>query len=212
MRKFVIFDTETGGLDTRTSALVSLGGFVVNVENDIWRIPGSEFYFLVQNENNKIVTKEAVDTHHITPVQQEKEGISLLEAQDVWREATWDTVGYVGHNVGFDISMLLYNNFYIHLDKNTLDTKQVGWDYWPEYIGKKKEMTLTACMKRIEKGFDTNLAHNALEDCYMVEKLLKFFIKEDHLGFPVPLYPVFFSHYQNYAFGYNQILAKGLTG
>jgi DNA polymerase-3 subunit epsilon len=106
--KYVIFDTETGGLDAATDALISLGAVVWDSERG--RIPEPEFY-ATMSDRIGITYSAALKVNGFT-----REQINAFPAPaEAWsgfvafcqgQFARGAQVLLGGHNTGFDVSFL----------------------------------------------------------------------------------------------------------
>lgn len=97
-QRFVVFDTETSGLDPKNAQILSIGA--VKVQNMSFEIASS---LSIRLKSNVIPTTEAVSIHGL--VSSEQTGIEMNEAAGVFFDFIGSDV-LVGHHVGFDLAML----------------------------------------------------------------------------------------------------------
>lgn len=98
--RFVVFDTETTGLDFRKDYILSIGA--VSVQN--WQIDlGRRLECYVQRSYRP--SREAVAVHGILPGSNLARGIDEIEAVKRFVEYCHGSV-LAGHHVGFDIAMV----------------------------------------------------------------------------------------------------------
>lgn len=132
MQKFVVIDTETGGLDPSRHSIASLGAVV-------WAAgkvgPESEIFIL---EPDPFIAKRTVKYHGITVERLEKIGLNPAEAVKkfhLFLKKHYGQIGrkrkisLAGHNVSFDIGFLRrlyglasydYEEFFSHHVLNTV--------------------------------------------------------------------------------------------
>jgi len=97
---FVVFDTETTGLNVKKDKILSIGA--VRVKN--WEIDLSDSFDHLVNQEYQSENQQSITIHGILPVLREE---SLEEEQAI--QAFLDYVGnsiLVGHHVAFDIRMV----------------------------------------------------------------------------------------------------------
>lgn len=97
---FVVFDTETTGLDPRKDRILSIGA--VRIEN--WTIDLSESYECLVRQEQPNLGQDSIPIHGILPVERPE---SFEEKQAIQRflEYVGNSV-LVGHHVLFDIGMI----------------------------------------------------------------------------------------------------------
>jgi DNA polymerase III epsilon subunit-like protein len=109
--KYVIFDTETGGLDDSTSALCSLGAVVWDSEKGgRLTTKGSEFYTLVYDPKGEL-TPSAMRVNGLDPEVLKAEGKPMAETWAAFVKFCQGIFGKTqvllgGHNTGFDVGYL----------------------------------------------------------------------------------------------------------
>lgn len=97
---FVVFDTETTGLDTRADHMLSIGA--VRLEN--WAIDLSTAFDCLVRQERRGGGRESIPIHGILPVER-PESLDEEEAVRAFLEYVGNSV-LVGHHVLFDISMI----------------------------------------------------------------------------------------------------------
>lgn len=187
--RYLVVDTETGGLDSQKNALMSLGAILLDDElNEL-----SYHYMLFQNELKREVSIRAKEVNGLNEERLEK-ALPPSAFVPVWNILHDSADVLIGHNVAFDIGFMLENGFKCDPSR-TLDTMHLSWDTW---AGEKA--SLSKCYKRI--GGNPRSAHNALYDCQMVVRLLRWFVESGNLHLPLPYYPAVPDYYERGAFGY----------
>jgi DNA polymerase-3 subunit epsilon len=97
---FVVFDTETTGLDTRKDRILSIGA--VRIEQ--WAIDLSASFERLVNQERRNGGRESIPIHGILPVER-PEGLNEEQAVQAFLGYIGNSV-LVGHHVLFDISMI----------------------------------------------------------------------------------------------------------
>lgn len=105
--KYVVFDTETGGLDPTFSAIISLGAVVWDSETG--RQTDMEFYTVVNDEGD--LDPDALRVNGFTRERITAEGVTpqaAFVAFALWCARTFPgkQTQLAGHNVGFDVGFL----------------------------------------------------------------------------------------------------------
>jgi len=197
--RYLVFDTETGGLNPLSNPLMSVGAILLDGElNEI-----SQHYALFQNLWGRSVTQRAKEVNGIDETRL-KSALLPAEFYPTWDSLTNQADVLIAHNVAFDIGFMQSNGFACDADK-TLDTMHIAWDVWP----RPQKAGLSACYKRV-LGVEPSNAHNALADAKMVTVLLEWFVENGHLSLPLPHYPVVPNFYEERAFGYVKMKEMGL--
>lgn len=131
MRKYIAFDTETGGINPMIHSIVSFGAVVM--ENGIEK--GSLNLFIREDDETLCTTAHARKLTGLDPESPTFNGITPEEAVRKIAEFRWDHFGrarnegkptdatLVGHNVDFDVkfSERLWNMRKRNADKKTTD-------------------------------------------------------------------------------------------
>ena len=197
MTKYLVFDTETGGVNAETDALITIGAILL--DEDLQTITTA--YSLLKNEAGKIISDKALEVNGLSP-EMFANAVSPKDFKVLW---DWFLVPQadviIGHNVAFDLTFMEANGF--ATKEATLDTMHLSWDVWP---GQKAKLGLV--YNRI--GLEVTNAHNALFDCEMVVNLLRWMVEHKHLSLPLPSYPIVNDYFQYKAFGYKMLKEKGL--
>jgi len=194
--RYLIFDTETGGINPDEDALISVGAILL--DKNLQTI--TTFYTLLQNNYNKKISEIALEVNGIKEEMFE-DALSIKEFQAIWNYYLLPKADIViGHNIAFDIKFMLNHAAMI---ENTLDTMHLCWDVWP---GEKAKLGMV--YERIGKTAEN--AHNALYDCEMVADLLRWMVENNHITLPLPSYPVVNNYFEHKAFGYKKMKEKGL--
>ena len=163
--RFVVFDTETTGIEFRKDKLLSIGALVVE-DNRI--SVGDSFELFIQQ--NDIVGDEAVGVHGILK-KGKKVKISEREAVEHFLNFCGDSV-LVGHHVNFDIAMVnfhLEKNYGIKLHNYAIDTgtleERVTFFEASYYSRVPLDLSLDALAKK--HNIETADRHRALGDAYI---------------------------------------------
>lgn len=111
--RVMVFDTETGGLDSKVHSVFSVGALVGDL-NTGEIIDQFECLHRLPSISDYKYTAKAIEIHSITPERAFAEGISTQEIQDkfmdLWNDHGAATMG--GHNVPYDVRMMshqIYN-------------------------------------------------------------------------------------------------------
>ena len=194
--KYLIFDTETGGVNEKLDALLSVAAIVLDERLNIT----SSFYSLIRNDRRLNMHPKALEVNGLNK-EKVAQGLPMDYFTIIWAMLLQDVELVIAHNIAFDAKFIKAN--FMDIPEKTLDTMHVAWDVWP---GEKVKLEL--CYKRMGK---TALnAHNALYDCMMTHELLRWFVEQGHLPLPLPGYPIVPDYYERKAFGYQQMEKKGL--
>jgi DNA polymerase-3 subunit epsilon len=97
--RFVVFDTETTGLNTQKDVVISLAA--LRLEAQTINIGESLEFFIPRQKTG---SKESVTLHQILP-QETEGGISESKAVELWLNFIGTDV-LVAHHVGFDVAMM----------------------------------------------------------------------------------------------------------
>lgn len=177
--RYVIFDTETGGLDPATDAIVSIGAVVW--DSALGRLPEPEFYAVVNDTTGRL-SPEALRVNGFT-AEAIKAGQTPRDAWDGFVRFCQDQFGRErvllgGHNTGFDVGFLRrlareanaggrVDAIFSHRTICTMNTLRfLGLSGWtPPDLG---SLVQAVEALRVEK----QEAHNALGDARMAADLL----------------------------------------
>jgi DNA polymerase III subunit epsilon len=163
--RFVVFDTETTGLDFRKDKILSIGALTVQ-ENQIKVVDSFELFILRED----ITGGEAVDVHGILK-KGKKIKIPETEAIAKFLNFCGDSI-LVGHHIGFDIAIinqLLTEKYGIKLHNQVIDTmllhQRVAFmeSYDSRFIPDNPSLDALAKLFDI----DTKDRHKALGDAYI---------------------------------------------
>lgn len=185
--KVMVFDTETGGLDSKLHSVFSVGALVGDLDTGEIIDQFECLHKLPTIEDYKY-TPKAIEIHGITPERAFKEGLSTEEIQDkfmdLWKDHGAATMG--GHNVPYDVRMMSHqiykieqqvfeSNFtYRFLDTLPLIRVVTGTDKVPS------GSSLTQAIKAFNVDmteFGKNKFHDALFDSIGAFKLMHKFRK-----------------------------------
>ena len=163
---FVVFDTETTGLNPAKDQMVSIGAVKAS-ENSI--LVNQCFYYEIKLQKS---TSEGVNVHEIIESQESKdEQWVLLEFLDFIKNAT-----LVGHHVAFDIEMVnqaLKKHFGISLKNKSLDTSHLAIkkDHYGKIpvAYKRENYTLDKLCEKYK--IETKDRHHALGDAFITAEL-----------------------------------------
>ncbi|RLJ71235.1 DNA polymerase-3 subunit epsilon [Hydrogenivirga caldilitoris] len=152
---FVVFDTETTGLDPKRAELVSIGA--VRIEGMSLNLSSSFHEFVKPDE----LSRSSVEVHGITSLELESRAKPLREVLELFLTYVKGSV-IVGFNVEFDKRMVekyTYSLFGIPLSNYRLDV----FHLWKRRGGAGKSL------KEIAQELDIPAvgAHSALDDAYM---------------------------------------------
>lgn len=155
MKKYSVLDFETGGLNPKDDALVSVG--IVVLDENFNQV---DEYYTIIFEPNKIINAEALQVNGITH-DEIKNGKPILDVLADIRRITAGTI-FVNHNSAFDIAWLNERGFNI---SESVDTMDLAWARWP---GQKAKLGIVC--ERL--GIPVENAHNSLADAKMTAKIL----------------------------------------
>ncbi|MCP9767319.1 3'-5' exonuclease [Lacihabitans sp. LS3-19] len=163
---FVVFDTETTGLNPSKDQMVSIGAVKV-IGSSI--LVNDSFYFEIKQPNS---SNEGVSVHEIIENQKSKEvNWVLLEFLNFIKNAT-----LVGHHVAFDIEMVnqaLIKHFGIKLKNISIDTSHLAIkkDHYGKIPDayKRENYTLDKLCEKYK--IETKDRHHALGDAFITAEL-----------------------------------------
>jgi len=178
--KYVIFDTETGGLDPATDALISLGACVWDSEKG--RLPEPEFHSLVNDHPGRL-DPGALKVNGFTEAHIRESGLGPAL---VWQEFVRfcqgvfgrDQVLLGGHNTGFDVGYLKrlaritgnaarYEAIFSHRTVCTMNTVRYLC------LAGRLRAGMGGLLQVVEElGIEKQAAHHALGDARMAADLL----------------------------------------
>ena len=200
MRKYLIFDTETGGFNAKKTALLSVAGILV----DEMLQPLERFNVFLANTYDREIGTKALEINHIDP-ESIPNGVSVPEFVEMFQPLV-DRAdgGFMCHNSAFDYPFVIENG--ITIPEKVLDTCHMSWDIW----GLDESAKLINCYKRI--GYDPGeKAHHADFDCEMTLKLLQWFADNKKLKLPPAMFTLPKGYYKIKAFGYRALLLTKLV-
>lgn len=170
--RFVVFDTETTGLDIRKDEIISIGAVVVeNMKLSI----GKSLEVLVHNVSAGC--KEAITTHHILPNELQKDGLQEQEALRQFLDFTRADV-LVAHFAEFDmhmVSRLMKKHYNIPLFNPSIDTIQLTRRFDPKYtnVNTFPKGTFTLDTLCEQYNIKVSIRHNAAGDALATAELLQ---------------------------------------
>ncbi len=163
--RFVIFDTETTGLNIEKDQMLSIGALAME---DGQIAVAQSFELFIQQDS--IIGNEAVDVHGILK-KGKKIKIPERVAVEQFVNFCKDSI-LIGHHVGFDIAMLnkhLQHHYGVKLHNRTLDTgflaRRVAFVDENYIMQQAEEMSLDHLAKKY--NIDTSDRHRALGDAYI---------------------------------------------
>jgi DNA polymerase-3 subunit epsilon len=181
--RYIVFDTETTGLDEKRDKILSIGAVAVN-GNSIH--VDDSFYQIVQHYQEKL-EKTAIQVHGIFP-EQSLSGEKLDVVMCGFLDYLQDSI-IVAHHADFDIKIInrfLYSLYKVKLLNPIIDTailmKRIysimnSYEYEPMGFN----LNLDALAERFK--ISTEGRHNALADAYITAELfLKLTTKLIRLG------------------------------
>lgn len=163
--RFVVFDTETTGTESRKDKLLSIGALAI--EGNMICVSDSFEIFIQQDD---IVGNEAIGVHGILK-NGKKVKISEREAVKHFINFCGNSV-LVGHHVGFDIAMInnhLEKNYSIKLYNRAIDTgslqERVSFFEANYYSQIPSDLSLDTLAEK--HNIETSDRHRALGDAYI---------------------------------------------
>lgn len=170
--RFVIFDTETTGLDVKNAQLLSYGGIAVQNKEIVL----SDSLEMIFQHEEDIEVNQTASIHGILKSHSREIGLSLEKALERIIHFTGDSI-LVGHHVNFDVQMLnkfLANYFPGAAIKNKMvDTAFLARrleHFNDSYIPKSGEYTLDACAERYNIPIVDR--HTSAGDAFITGQLL----------------------------------------
>lgn len=107
--RILVFDSETGGLDSKTHSVFSVGALVGDLETGEI-IDQFEALHKLESIDAYKFTAKAIEIHGITPSQAMAEGLETEAIRerfmDLWHDHGAQIMG--GHNVSFDVRMMAH--------------------------------------------------------------------------------------------------------
>jgi DNA polymerase III alpha subunit (gram-positive type) len=159
MHTFCVLDIETGGLDKRIHALMSVG--LVRLDGQLSVV--EENYWLVYDPTMTI-TPQAVAVNGLSMNPQPPEATPVDEVLFAV-QAQLDGAVMVNHNSPFDTGWL---NFRAGLGiEKSIDTLWLSWRLFPKQPSKLGELA-----QRLGIEFDTKETHNSLVDANLTAQIL----------------------------------------
>jgi len=156
---FAVLDFETGGVEPRRHALLSVG--LILLDRGLQEV--ASLYTLIQDSPSRLVTPEALAINQIDMNEVRENGVpvdSLLAA--LWQLLPGRTI--VCHNATFDTRFLNDRGWSI---TEAVDTMFLAWDIWP--FPQKVKLEIVA--ERL--GVEHSGAHNSLIDARMTANILR---------------------------------------
>ncbi len=175
--RFVIFDTETTGLEVRKDTVLSIGAVVVQ-EGKIQFDESLELFISDRN----LTKKSAVTIHQIIP-RDLQTGIDEKLALIQFLEFIGNGI-LVGHHVGFDIRMMSKLTLYyfgFQLFNKNLDTFQLAQrldNHSDRHLLKGHEYTLDALSEAYQ--IRNSARHNSAGDALATAELFQILLKKAH--------------------------------
>ncbi len=170
--RFVVFDTETSGLEVKTCNLLSIGAVVVQ-QRQIEVQQSLELYF--DHADTSHINAKAVEIHGILPHNQFTK-TDLAQGLQLFDDFCSNDAILVGHHVGFDLGVLnrLRKTFgksplpYFALDTAVLAQRIEQTDHYPIT---KFDLSLDALCKQYRIAAHDR--HTAAGDAYLTALLLQ---------------------------------------
>lgn len=168
MSKIVVLDFETGGLDPAIHALMSVAAIQLGEPELFPNLPiVREYYTVIQDLPEKIITPEARAVNGITDEMILKNGLPIDPVLDDLQFILDDAI-VCCHNAAFDVDWLNHRGFDI---QEAIDTMFLSWDHWGRYTKAKLGIV---CERA---GIPVQDAHNSLGDTRMTVELLRYLAK-----------------------------------
>lgn len=161
----VVLDFETGGLDPEVHALMSVAAITLNEKLETQ----NEYYAIIKDTPDRIVTEGAVAVNGITDKILQEEGFPIDVVLFELRYHLKDAI-ICCHNAAFDVAWLNNRGFNI---QEAIDTMFLSWRKW----GKYSKAKLGIVCERA--GIKVQDAHNSLGDARMTAELLRYLAKEN---------------------------------
>jgi DNA polymerase III alpha subunit (gram-positive type) len=185
--KYIVYDTETGGLDCTKNPITQYACVVLDFKTlkEVDR-----FETFVKPYNDLIIEKQALE-HTMVTMSDIRSGITLKDFTDVLFEfnALHQAKGKfkgqnrlvpVGHNIPFDNRFLTYacnlvkKNYYEYIHENFIDTYPLAKMTWG--LAGDEKLTLTACTEYAKIKLTD--AHGAMNDVEATADLFRWFVKK----------------------------------
>ena len=167
--KVLVFDTETTGLPinkpqvsdvNKWPHVIQLSHILYDTDNNIIIDCYDDIIKLDDNVN---ISEESIKIHGITRSQSKRKGIDLCDALDKFNEILLKADIIVGHNVSFDIKMIM-----VELKRNNkeqLFSNSQGYGI-KEYCTMKKSVNICKILKTKENG-DTYYKYPRLSELHI---------------------------------------------
>lgn len=164
MKKYVVCDTETGGLNPRLNALISVAAIGLDENlNEIGR-----YYTVVKDTEDKLIEEKALEVNGFTVEQIAKEGKDVAKVMGIMKRL-FDGAIPVFHNGPFDAAFLNLRGLHI---TECIDTLSIA-----RYKFSGQSARLGDVTQRF--GFSVENAHHSLGDVLMTINILRKFAEDD---------------------------------
>jgi len=165
---YAVFDIETGGLNSRMHALLSVAVVLLDKNLD-----ETDFYYSLVKEEGKAITPEATAINGITAEMVEQDGVLIDKVLDTIEDMLMWNIP-VCHNAKFDIgwiNVLRPYNF-----KSAIDTMMIS-----RFISTSMSASLGAVCNRYKIPLTD--AHNSLADTRATADVLRNFAVQEADGY-----------------------------
>jgi ATP-dependent DNA helicase DinG len=163
-KKYIVCDTETGGLNPFNNALISVA--VIGLDENLEKI--GEYYAVIKDDPNKTIEPKALEVNGFTLEQIKEEGQDLSRVMRIVTELFKNAIP-VFHNGAFDAGFLNARGMNITTCIDTLEISRY------KFYG--KSARLGDVIQYF--GFSIENAHHSLGDAIMTTKILKEFARSD---------------------------------
>lgn len=174
MSKFIVIDTETGGLDKDTHSLLSVG--IVVYENGVETLAETIYH----KQSEYCVTPKAMEINRLSLSQVQNDGFNTeglrreiynIITHDVETNSSSEEPIFLGHNIQFDAHFLgkIDKNLVHHIMRNHIDTKALALHLFSK--GKIPERRTGLADLCEYFGIPTDSHHDALVDARMTYQL-----------------------------------------
>lgn len=174
--RFVVFDTETTGLEIGKDSILSIGSAVIEKESILAR---NALNLLIDNEH---ASQEAISIHGITPGES-SDGLSEAEAVGHFLQQLGPSV-IVAHHAGFDTGMIEHSIRKLFLPRFFLFNPVLDTVFLTKKLAKRDESMRSFQNSRISLdklsdhfGIPTHDRHTAWGDAFITAQLLLILLK-----------------------------------
>ena len=168
---FLFLDTETGGLDPATDALLTLG-MIAGVDSSIL----DSIHIEIQPENYTC-NQGALDVNHIDVAEHKRVAISRKDAAEritgfITKNLPESKPVVVGHNTGFDLGFLneLFSSTGLKPPYGYRNLDTAGNALFMKHLGIETGTNLPSLLRYYNIPFTDDILHNALTDAQLTRE------------------------------------------